>query len=82
MVTHALLNLEQAATEPVLLHQFLAGITEAIYKQSRASSEVTTLNAVITQAKLLMTFDSELVAVLMDKSDEVKLLRKQVAVLT
>ena len=62
--TRALPDLEQAVREPFLLHQFLAGIPEAIFKQLRASGEVTTLNAAITRAKLLMTIDSEWVAVL------------------
>ena len=48
LLTHALPDLEQAAREPFLLHQFLAGIPEAISKQLRASGKVTTLNAVIT----------------------------------
>ena len=74
LLTHALLDLEQAAREPFLLHQFLAGISEAISKQLRASGEVTTLNAAITLAKFLMTIDSELVAILTDKPDEVQLL--------
>lgn len=82
LLTHALPDLGQAAREPFLLHQFLAGIPEAISKQLRASGEVTTLNAAITRAKLLMTIDSEPVAVLTDKPDEVQLLREQVAALT
>ena len=82
LLTHALPDLEQAAREPFLLHQFLAGIPEAISKQLRASGEVTTLNAAITRAKLLMTIGSEPVAVLTNKPDEMQLLREQVAALT
>ena len=86
MLTHALLDLEQAAREPFLLHQFFAGIPEAISKQLRALGEVTTLNAAITRARLLMTIDSNPVAVFTEKPDEkldeVQLLREQVAVLT
>ena len=54
LLIHALPDLEQTARESFLLHQFLAGIPEAISKQLRASGKVTTLNAVITQVKLLM----------------------------
>ena len=86
LLTHALLDLEQAAREPFLLHQFLEGISEAISKQLRASGEVTTLNAAITRARLLMMIDSDPVAVLTEKPeekpDEIQLLREQVAVLT
>ena len=82
LLTHALPNLEQAVRDPFLLHQFLVGIPEAISKQLRASGKVTMLNAAITQARLLMTIDSDPVAVLKAKPDEVELLREQVAVLT
>ena len=88
LLNHMLPDLEQAAKEPLLLHQFLAGIPESIAKQLRASGEVTTLDAAITHARLLMTIDSDSVAALTkpdaftQKSDEVKLLREQVAVLS
>ena len=71
--------MEQAEREPFLLHQFLAGIPEAISKQLRALGEVTMLNAAIMQARLLMTIDSDPVVVLTEKPDEVQLLREQVA---
>ena len=66
----------------------MAGIPESIAKQLRASGEVTTLDAAITHARLLMTIDLDSVVALVkpdaftQKSDEVKLLRKQVAVLS
>jgi len=52
------------------LHQFLAGISEAIAKQLRASGEVTTLDAAITRARLLMTIESDSVATITEKPDE------------
>ena len=64
---------------------FLTGILEIISKQLRASGKVTTLNALITQARLLMTIDSDAGAVLKEKPHkphEVELLRERVAVLT
>lgn len=89
LLTHALPNMEQAAKEPLLVHQFLAGIPDAIAKQLRASGEVTTLDTAITRARLLMTIDSDSVATLTktpntltEKPDEMRLLREQVAVLT
>ena len=88
LLTHALLNMEQAAKETLLLHQFLAGIPEPIAKQLRASGEVTTLDTAISRARLLMTIDSASVATLTEKPDsfqekpsEVQLLKEQVAVL-
>ena len=79
MLTHALPDLEQAARELFLVYQFLVGIPEAISKQLRASGKVTTLDAAIMRARLLMTIDSDPVAVLKEKPDEV---REQVAVVT
>ena len=72
LLTHTLLDLEQTARESFLLHQFLAGIPEAISKQFRASGEVITLNAAITLVKLLIKIDSEPIAVLTIKPDEVQ----------
>ena len=82
LLTHALPDVAQAAKEPLLLHQFLAGIPESIAKQVRASGEVTTLETAITRAKLLMTIDSDPVATLTEKPDEIQQLQQQVAVLT
>jgi len=82
LLTHTLPDMEQAAKEALLLHQFLVGIPEAIAKQLRASDEVTTLDAVITRVRLLMTIESDLVATITEKPDELRLRREQVAVLT
>ena len=67
--THALTDLE-VAKEPLLLHQFLAGILESNAKQLRALGEVTMLDAAIACARLLMTIESESVATLTEKLDE------------
>ena len=86
LLTHAIPDMEQAAKEPLLLHQFLAGIPETISKQVRASGELTTLDAVVTRTKLLMAISSDSVATLTAKpnvkTDEMQLLREQVASLT
>ena len=57
---HALPDLEQVGKKLLQLHQFLVGIPESIVKQLRVPGEVTTLDAVITSAKLLITIDSEI----------------------
>ena len=54
LLTHAIPDMEQVAKEPLLLHQFLAGIPENISKQVRASGEVTTLDTAVTRTKLLI----------------------------
>ena len=86
LLTHAIPDMEQAAKEPLLLHQFLAGIPETISKQVRASGELTTLDAVVTRTKLLMAISSDSVATLTAKPnakpDEMQFLREQVASLT
>jgi len=70
LLTHALPDMEQAAKEALLLHQFLVRIPEAIAKQLRASGKVTTLDATIIHARLLMTIESDLVAIITEKPDE------------
>ena len=90
LLSHSLPEAANDAKEPLLLHQFLAGIPEAIARQLRASGEVTTLDKTMTRARLLMTIDSELVATIADKTpsllaekpNETQLLREQISVLT
>ena len=78
-----------ASKEPLLLHQFLTGIPESISRQLRASGEITTLDKAIERARLLMTIEPEPVAALQEKpnvsvetSDEMRMLREQMAALT
>ena len=83
LLSHALPEAGQNAKEPLLLHQFLAGIPEAIARQLRASGEVTTLDKAMTRARLLMTIDREPVAaVVNEKPNETQFLREQLAALT
>ena len=90
LLSHALPEAANYAKEPLLLHQILAGIPEAIARQLRALGEVTTLDKAMTRARLLMTIDSEPVATIADKNpsplaekpNETQLLREQIAVLT
>ena len=81
VLSHALPEAGQGAKEPLLLHQFLAGIPEPIARQLRASGEVTTLDKAITRARLLMTIDAGPVAAVEEKSSESQL-KEQVAALT
>ena len=90
LLSHALPEAANDAKEPILLHQFLAGIPEAIARQLRASGEVDTLDKAMTRARLLMAIDSEPVAAIADnnpslpaeKPNETQLLREQIAILT
>ena len=90
LLSHALPEVANDTKEPLLLHQFLSGISEAIARQLRASGEVTTLDKAMTRARLLMTIESEPVATIADKTpsllaekpNETWLLREQIAVLT
>ena len=65
----------EGSKDPVLLHQFLAGLPDAI-------GEVKTLEAAMARARLLMATDLQPVAMLEDISSEVQLLTEQVALLT
>jgi len=65
LLSHAL---PDAAKEPLLLHQFLAGIPEAIVRQLRVSGEVNILEKVMTCARLVMTIDPDPVAAVADKN--------------
>ena len=90
LLPHALPEAVNDAKESLLLHQFLAGIPEATARKLRALGEVTTLDKVMTCARLPMTIDSEPVATIADKNpsplaekpNETQLLREQIAVLT
>jgi len=78
-------SLNKEAKEPLLLHQFVAGLPEAITRQLRASGEVKTLEAAVTRARLLMTVDSQPVAAIREPTNgpsEVQQLKDQVAALT
>ena len=74
--------MEKEARDPLLLHQFLAGLPDGITRKLKASGEVKTLEAAMAHAKLLMSIDSQSVALLEEKSSEVQLLTEQVALLT
>ena len=82
LIDHAIPNMEKEARDPLLLHQFLAGLPDGITRQLRASGEVKTLEAATKRPRLLIAIDSQPVAMLEEKPSEVQLLTEQVALLT
>ena len=82
LIDQAIPNMEKEARDPLLLHQFLAGLPDAITKQLRASGEIRTLEEAMARARLLMAIDLQPVAMLEEKPSEIQLLREQVALLT
>ena len=83
LLERAIPGLDKKGRDQHLLHQFLAGIPDAVSRQLRATGETKTLDAAVVQARLLMTIDdhgqAEAVA---EGPTEVQLLREQVALLT
>jgi len=57
MPVMAIPGMNKEVKDPLLLHQFVAGLPEPITKQLRASGEVKTLEAAVTCSRLLMTID-------------------------
>ena len=81
----AIPGMNKEARDPLLLHQFVAGLPEPIIKQLRASGEVKTLDTAITCSRLLMIIDLQLVSAVKQVSMEhtkIQELRDQVAMLT
>ena len=66
----AILGMNKEVKDPLLLHQFVAGLPEPIMKQPRASAEVKTLEAAVTRSRLLMTIDSQPVVAVKEESKE------------
>ena len=78
-------GMNKKARDPLLLHQFVAGLLEPIMKQLRASGEVKTLEAAITHSRLLKNINSQSVSAVKEVSkehSELQELRDQVALLT
>ena len=81
----AIPGMNKEVRDPLLLHQFVAGLPEPIMKQLRASGEVKTLEAAITRFRLLMTIDSQSVSAVKEVSKEhleLKELTENLALLT
>ena len=75
-------ELEKNARDQLLLHQFLAGIPNAVSRQLRATGEIKTLNATVTRARLRMTMLPGVARLLGEKPGEVDVLKEQIALLT
>ena len=83
LLEQAMPGLNAAARDPLLLHQFISGLPEAMSRQLRASGETTSLDAAVNRARLLMTIEGQgQAAVAVTKDAEVEHLREQVALLT
>ena len=82
LLARAMPELDQAAREPLLLHQFLTGLPVAVSRQLRATGETYTLEAAIARAKLLMTIEDHGQAAAVSKDSAMEQLREQVALLT
>ena len=77
-------ELEKTARDQLLLHQFLAGIPNAVSRQLRAAGEIKTLDAAITRTRLLMTIDDfgSGTAAIAEKPGEIDVLKEQIALIT
>ena len=76
-------GLDKAVKEKLILHQFVAGLPDAMSKQLRATGEVQKLDDTVARTRLLMTIDDqEQSAAVPEKPSGVELLREQVALLT
>ena len=85
LIDQAMPVLEKSARDQLLLHQFLAGIPNNVSRQLRATGEISTLEAAITRARLLMTIDEPqhtTTAAIGNQYGEVDSLKEQIAVLT
>lgn len=83
LLDQAMPTLNKAGREPLLLHQFLAGVPDTVSRQLRATGETTTLDAAVARTRLLMNIESHgQVAAVSNDTSEVVALREQVALLT
>ena len=85
LLGQAMSNLDAAARDQLLLHQFLAGILAVIGQQLRATGEAKTLEAAVERARLLamMTLDDQAhAAVVREEASDVEQLKEQIGKLT
>ena len=76
-------GLDKKGRDQLLLHQFLAGMPDAVSRQLRATGETKTLDAAVVRARLLMTIDNHgQAAAVAEERTEVQVLRNQIALLT
>ena len=60
LLQQAMPDLQGAAKEQLLLHQFLTGLPPAVSRQLRSTGETTELEATVQRARLIMTVEKEL----------------------
>ena len=83
LLEQAMLGLDKKSRNQFLLHQFLAGMPDAVSRQLRATGEIKTLDAAVVRARLLMTIDDHgQAAAVAEERTEVEVLGEQVALLT
>ena len=83
LLNQAMTNLDPAAREQVLLHQFLAGLPPSVSRQIRATVEARELEQTVKHARLLMAIsEQEHTAAIPEDPSELQQLRKQVQNLT
>ena len=83
LLGQAMPNLEAAARDQLLLHQFLAGLPATVSRQLRAVGEAKSLQSALERARLLMAMDNQVpVAAVSSGPDPVERLTEQVTRLT
>ena len=82
LLDQAMPGLDKTARKQLLLHQFLAGLQEAVSCQLRAIGEKKDFNVVIEWTRLLLTLNEQdasyKAAAIKDNTDEVGQLKEQI----
>ena len=87
LLNQAMPALDETARKQLLLHQFLAGLPQAVSRQLRAAGETKDLDVAIERTRLLLVLNeqdanADKVAAISNQVHEVKELREQVVKLT
>ena len=85
LLNQAMPTLEKNARDQLLLHQFLAGISDSVSSQIRATGDITTLEKAIEKARLLMTIKdhtAQTAAIGQPEDNSMQQLKEQIAQLT
>ena len=60
MLLHTMPNINGAARNQLLLHQFLAGLPISVYRQLRAKADTTTVDKALERNQLLKAINAEI----------------------
>lgn len=83
LLEQAMPDVDAAARDQLLLHQFLAGLPAAISRQLRATGETKELDKAVERARLLMAMDDQhSAATISAEASEVQQLKEQITELT